>query len=95
MQASGEVGGLPDTLRGLVAARLDELSIDERNMLENAAVLGSWGTWQGLVEFGRALDQTTTRDTLVALVEPRARSTSTATSGRSGPSRCARSRTRR
>jgi class 3 adenylate cyclase/tetratricopeptide (TPR) repeat protein len=68
VQASGEVGGLPDTLRGLVAARLDELSIDERNMLENAAVLGSWGTWQGLVEFGRALNQSTTRDTLASLV---------------------------
>ncbi|MEO7556107.1 MAG: adenylate/guanylate cyclase domain-containing protein, partial [Acidimicrobiales bacterium] len=31
---------LPHTLRGLVAARLDALSIDERGVLEDAAVLG-------------------------------------------------------
>ena len=31
-----------------MAARLDELSLDERNMLENAAVLGPSGTWKGL-----------------------------------------------
>ena len=34
---------LPDTLRGLVAARLDGLTRSERNVLEDAAVLGSNG----------------------------------------------------
>jgi tetratricopeptide (TPR) repeat protein len=37
-------------------------------MLENAAVLGSWGTWRGLVEFGHKLAQPVRRDTLAALV---------------------------
>ena len=31
---------LPDTLRGLVAARLDALSSDERAVVQDAAVLG-------------------------------------------------------
>ena len=68
VQASGEVGGLPDTLRGLVAARLDELSLEERNMVENAAILGPSGTWKGLQEFARALGQTCRREALNALV---------------------------
>jgi class 3 adenylate cyclase/predicted ATPase len=34
---------VPDTLRGLVAARLDGLSLTERRVLEDAAVLGSSG----------------------------------------------------
>jgi class 3 adenylate cyclase/tetratricopeptide (TPR) repeat protein len=34
---------LPDTLRGLVAARLDGLTTSERHVLEDAAVLGSRG----------------------------------------------------
>jgi class 3 adenylate cyclase/tetratricopeptide (TPR) repeat protein len=34
---------LPDTLRGLVAARLDGLTPSERHVLEDAAVLGSHG----------------------------------------------------
>lgn len=68
VQASGAVGGLPDTLRGLVAARLDELSLEERNMLENAAILGPSGTWKALQEFARALGQTCRREALNALV---------------------------
>jgi tetratricopeptide (TPR) repeat protein len=40
----GSVSGeLPDTLRGLVAARLDGLTLPERRVLEDAAVLGSNG----------------------------------------------------
>jgi tetratricopeptide (TPR) repeat protein len=34
---------VPDTLRGLVAARLDGLALSERRVLEDAAVLGSSG----------------------------------------------------
>ncbi len=67
VQDSGHVGELPDSLRGLVAARLDELSVDERNMLENAAVLGPSGTWGGLAAFGAALHQPTVRSTFTAL----------------------------
>jgi predicted ATPase len=36
-------GDLPDTLRGLVAARIDGLTRAERRVLEDAAVLGSEG----------------------------------------------------
>jgi class 3 adenylate cyclase/predicted ATPase len=41
----GEAGSteVPDTLRGLVAARLDALTPSERHVLEDAAVLGSHG----------------------------------------------------
>jgi class 3 adenylate cyclase/tetratricopeptide (TPR) repeat protein len=43
---------LPDTLRGLVAARLDELTPAERRVLEDAAVLGSSGQvdWLSLMQ---------------------------------------------
>jgi class 3 adenylate cyclase/tetratricopeptide (TPR) repeat protein len=44
---------LPDTLRGLVAARLDGLSLSERHVLEDAAVLGSHGQVDWLVTMQR------------------------------------------
>ena len=58
---------LPDTLRGLVAARLDALSPDQRGMLDNAAVLGTSGRWPTLEKFGGAMGQHPTRATLEAL----------------------------
>jgi class 3 adenylate cyclase/tetratricopeptide (TPR) repeat protein len=60
---------LPDSLRALVAARLDELPAEQRAMLDNAAVLGSSGPYGALVEFGRALGQATSRVTLDALAD--------------------------
>src|SRR5699024_10735516 len=39
---------LPDTLRGLVAARLDDLAPSVRSVLQDAAVLGSRGTMEAL-----------------------------------------------
>src|SRR4029077_15656158 len=54
---AGMVGGagavaaraeLPDTLRGLVAARLDGLSVDERRVLDDGAVMGRRGTVEAL-----------------------------------------------
>jgi len=38
-----QIGGLPDTLRGLVAARIDALSTEERAMVEGASVIGRSG----------------------------------------------------
>ena len=58
---------LPDTLRGLVAARLDALSPDQRAMLDNAAILGTSGRWPNLEHFGQAIRQQPTRATLEAL----------------------------
>ena len=43
-----EEGELPETLRGLVAARLDRLPPDEREVLEDAAVIGASGPVHGL-----------------------------------------------
>ena len=37
------LGGLPDTLRGLVAARIDALSPEQRAMVEDAAIVGRTG----------------------------------------------------
>lgn len=52
--APGALGRLPDTLRGLVAARLDGLDTDERRTLEDAAVLGRRGPVEGLVRMAAA-----------------------------------------
>jgi class 3 adenylate cyclase/tetratricopeptide (TPR) repeat protein len=51
----GEAGPspLPDTLRGLVAARLDGLTPTERDVLEDAAVLGSRGRVEWLATMQR------------------------------------------
>ncbi len=65
----GSVGDLPDTLRGLVAARLDRLAPAERDMLDNAAVLGPTGSWAALEAFGLELRQAPHRDTLAALAD--------------------------
>jgi class 3 adenylate cyclase/tetratricopeptide (TPR) repeat protein len=46
--AEGGQGELPHTLRGLVAARLDSLTIPERALLEDAAVLGRRGVVKAL-----------------------------------------------
>ena len=43
-----EVTELPDTLRGLVAARLDGLTPDERRVLDDCAVLGRRGPLSGI-----------------------------------------------
>ncbi len=48
--ASGSLQGLPDTLRGIVSARLDALDPRSRTVLEAAAVLGSSGTVGGLAQ---------------------------------------------
>jgi class 3 adenylate cyclase/tetratricopeptide (TPR) repeat protein len=49
----GQIAHLPDTLRGLVAARLDALTPDERRVLEDAAVLGRSGPVESLVTMAR------------------------------------------
>jgi len=66
-----EVVELPDSLRALVAARLDELPVDQRAMLDNAAVLGLSGPFHALVEFGQKLGQNTDQSVRDALVDAR------------------------
>jgi class 3 adenylate cyclase len=53
----GRVAALPDTLRGLVAARLDDLAPDLRAVLQDASVIGQRGPMVGLREMGRQLRQ--------------------------------------
>ena len=44
----GVAGDLPDTLRGIIAARLDSLPPGAKSLLEDAAVLGRTGSVEGL-----------------------------------------------
>lgn len=50
-KAGGGATELPDSLRTLIAARLDQLTAPQRQMLENAAVLGTSGNIKGLERF--------------------------------------------
>ncbi|MEY2448889.1 MAG: hypothetical protein QOH79_2365, partial [Acidimicrobiaceae bacterium] len=84
LSEAGMVGGpggstgrtdLPDTLRGLVAARLDGLSHDERRTLDDAAVIGRRGPTEalrimareahGIPDVNAAIDGLVTKDVLV------------------------------
>jgi class 3 adenylate cyclase/tetratricopeptide (TPR) repeat protein len=65
----GHVTELPDTLRGLVSARLDLLDPAARAVLDNAAVLGPSGKWDALVTFGEKLGQSPHPDTLATLAD--------------------------
>ncbi len=47
-RTAADLDELPDTLRGIVAARLDSLAPEERGLLEDASVLGRTGTVVGL-----------------------------------------------
>ena len=60
---------LPDSLRTLIAARLDRLSPTQRAMLDNAAVLGSSGVWGQLVQFGHELGHPAELEELEALAD--------------------------
>lgn len=54
---SGNRLELPDSLRTLIAARLDQLSLTQRQVLENAAVMGTSGSMVSLEKFAQALGQ--------------------------------------
>lgn len=61
---------LPETLRGLIAARLDRLTSDERMLLDNAAVLGRSGPVLALAKVSEASGMGSTwRATLENLVD--------------------------
>ncbi len=71
----GSLSGLPDTLRGLVLARLDSLDRDERIVVEDASVWGRSGpvealermavAMHGLGEVSPAIERLATRELLV------------------------------
>jgi len=62
----GRVAALPDTLRGLVAARLDDLTPSQRGVLQDASVIGQRGPMLGLREMGRQLRSGVDIDAAVA-----------------------------
>lgn len=68
-EAGGGQRGLPDSLRTLIAARLDQLTPEQRQMLENAAVLGTSGPIGGLESFAKAMAQPFAAATLHELDE--------------------------
>jgi len=53
----GDVTALPDSLRAVIAARLDQLAPDQRAVLDNAAVLGPSGQVDNLEAFAHELNQ--------------------------------------
>lgn len=54
-ESTAELTALPDTLRGLVAARLDNLAPDARAVLDDASVLGRRGKVEHLAEMARQI----------------------------------------
>ncbi len=54
-EMTAELTALPDTLRGLVAARLDNLGPDERAVIDDASVLGRRGKTEHLAEMARQI----------------------------------------
>ncbi len=58
---------LPSTLRTMIAARLDQLGPAPRQVLDNAATLGTSGTAGALDAFASAMGQRFDRDTLIEL----------------------------
>ena len=56
-ETGGQRHELPDSLRTLISARLDQLTVEQRQVLENAAVLGNSGTVAALEKFAGELGQ--------------------------------------
>ncbi|HWC68539.1 MAG TPA: adenylate/guanylate cyclase domain-containing protein [Acidimicrobiales bacterium] len=67
--AEGTPEAMPDTLRALVAARLDQLPPGQRAILDNAAVLGLSGTWEMLTHFAHEMRQVADAADYAALAE--------------------------
>lgn len=59
---AGGGGDLPDSLRTLIAARLDQLTPAQRQVVENAAVLGTSGSVYDLERFAAELGQSFSRE---------------------------------
>ncbi|MEO6125886.1 MAG: adenylate/guanylate cyclase domain-containing protein [Ilumatobacteraceae bacterium] len=65
----GDVTTLPDSLRAVIAARLDQLPGDQRSAIDNAAVLGPSGPVQSLERFAEVLGGTLEPAVLDGLVD--------------------------
>ncbi len=60
---------LPDTVQGVLAARIDLLSPVEKQALQNAAIIGRTFWLQGLLELAANLDRETVLRTIEALLQ--------------------------
>jgi predicted ATPase/class 3 adenylate cyclase len=60
---------LPDTVQGVLAARIDLLSQVEKQVLQNAAIIGRTFWLQGIVELVTDIDMDTIRKTLDVLIQ--------------------------
>jgi class 3 adenylate cyclase/tetratricopeptide (TPR) repeat protein len=65
----GRDGAMPGSLRALIAARLDQLTVTQRAMLDNAAIIGNQGRVSSLRRFATELGQTFDPADLDALVD--------------------------
>jgi class 3 adenylate cyclase/tetratricopeptide (TPR) repeat protein len=65
----GALGDLPDTLRGLVAARLDGLTPAERGTLEDASVWGRSGPTEALAKMAKVMRDTSQLDPTLASLD--------------------------
>lgn len=65
----GPEGEMPGSLRALIAARLDQLTVTQRAMLDNAAIIGNQGRVSSLRRFATELGQTFDPADLDALVD--------------------------
>jgi class 3 adenylate cyclase/tetratricopeptide (TPR) repeat protein len=65
----GSEAEMPGSLRALIAARLDELTVTQRAMLDNAAIIGNQGRISSLRRFATELGQTFHPTDLDVLVE--------------------------
>jgi tetratricopeptide (TPR) repeat protein len=61
------VGALPGTLRALIAARLDQLTTTQRQVLDNAAIIGNSGRVISLRQFAAEIGQQFDPDDLAAI----------------------------
>ncbi len=60
---------LPDTVQGVLAARIDLLSQVEKQVLQNAAIIGRTFWLEGIVELVTDLDRSTVLNTLDVLIQ--------------------------
>ena len=67
MSESPDTGALPGSMRALIAARLDELTVSQRQVLDNAAIVGNQGRVIALRQFANEIGQQFDHDDLAGL----------------------------
>ncbi len=68
-QSGAGADELPDSLRSLIGARLDQLTAQQRQVIDNAAILGTSGAIYSLVRFALETNQSYNETTVSELVD--------------------------